>query len=689
MLTHFRAIDGQEHRLSAEQQRRVLALLGVPTATESSFVAWLRNRGQAPLGPLVRSRFAIRVPLSSGRPADRVNWAITPQKDYYEGGGLATAPTAPGAREGVATVEGTEFGPSLRLPECQPGYYQLTLRGTTGGHPQSRLLIVTPPAARPFRFGRGWGVAAQLYGLSSKDNPGPGDFVDALDLGNRLAQQGMDVLGLSPVHALYPANPAHVSPYSPSSRLFWNPTFARPNAGQRSTSLLQNVGQALASVVPGRGQRLDYPRLWPARLKALEEEFALFEADENHPDKKAFEEFCAAGGSALSGHALFDALYERFARKGLFGTAHWPALYQDPRSVSVHSFAREEAARVRFYCYAQFRARTQLRAVAEGLVKSRSSLYLDLAVGADPSGSEAWNRRDLFLPGVSIGAPPDPFAPQGQDWGLAPLSPQAMMADGYRHFVRMLRANMPPGGIIRMDHAMQLHRLYWHIHDGGAPFGAYVAYPEQDLMGILKLESHLQDCSVITEDLGTVPEGFRERLVKAGLYTWKVFYFEKDGEDFQRPAAYPTQSIATINTHDLPTVRSYWNGADIALRETLGLNTAAETVPLVAQRQRDRAALLRLIETTSDDGHQSTLSATTPAPEISVALHEQLARAGSDLVLTSLGDLLDENAAHNVPGTADRPENWSLAYSRPIESIAEHPLAKRIIAVLQRHRPRA
>ena len=668
----FQDIQGRTHKLSDEEKRRALYVLGVPADSEAGAAAWVSEQRQKPPPPLVLPAFAVRVPLPEGTPGQTCRWSTEPHPDYDGIPSLSRdTPDRAGLREGRVTIEGSEEGPVVRLPPTHPGYHAATF--DLNGHSTHRTLILTPPRATPFPFRHGWGIAAQLYGLSSARNSGPGDFGDALRLGRNLATQGMSVLGLSPIHALFPGNPSHVSPYSPSSRLFWNVAYAPEGAPPRSASA---------------ASRIDYATEIPRRLSLLRRVYERMKAQligightamhvSGVPLNEAFDEFRKRFGEPLMLHATYDALYAHFAARDRIGSGTWPAEYRRPDSPAVETFARANADEVSFFAFAQFLTQNGLLELVRGLQDRDVGLYLDLAVGVDPSGAEAWSRRDLFCEGVSIGAPPDPFAPQGQDWGLAPFSPAALVADGYRHFVRLLRSTMPPGGMVRMDHAMQLHRLYWQFHDGGPPLGAYINYPRTDLLGILALESDRAGSSVIAEDLGTVPPGFREELHERGMYTWKVLYFEKDGASFRDPAEYPRLTIATVNTHDLPTARAWWRGLDIPLRRELRLATTAETEAATLERTADREGLLKRL-----------FQADIPvAPErlddIVTALYQLLTRAPSELILVALSDLLGETAAHNVPGTADRPENWALLYSAPVETATDSDQAQAILKVLR------
>lgn len=297
-------------------------------------------------------------------------------------------------------------------------------------------------------------------------------------------------------------------------------------------------------------------------------------------------------------------------------------------------------------------------------------LNLDLAVGADASGAETWGDRTIYALHASAGAPPDPFAPEGQSWGLAPMIPHRLRERAYAPYIEVLRANMPEDGILRLDHAVQLFRLYWACADGR---GAYVTYPHEELLAILCLESRRRRCVIVGEDLGTVPENVREELARRHILSWRVAYFEKDeAGEFVAPEAYPENSIATLNTHDLPTLRGYWNYSDIRLRENLGKFTGVEAQHERKQRRADRRRLLAALQ---ERGYIDATTATDDDAQYSAklrdALHAYLAAAGSQLRIFSLHDLLNESAQPNLPGTVHEYPNWSLSYSKSVEELAE------------------
>jgi 4-alpha-glucanotransferase len=370
---------------------------------------------------------------------------------------------------------------------------------------------------------------------------------------------------------------------------------------------------------------------------------------------QAFEAFRREQGEVLERNCLFLALREHFAsRDPAQADWHaWPEEYRDPASPAVSAFAEENRQRLDFLLWLQWVADQQLgaaaaAAVARGMV---IGLYRDLAVGADRAGAETWADAAAVVSGAQVGAPPDIYNPAGQDWGLPPFHPHALREEGYRSFIDLIRANMRHAGGLRIDHVMGLQHLYW-VPQGQKPSaGAYVRYLMEDMVGILALESHRQHCLVVGEDLGTVPEGFRDRMTEANILSYRVLFFEQDGAtgDFLPPDAYPHLALAVVDSHDLPTLRGWWEGCDIDLKARLGLYPEPEEADRQREaRTRDRTALLRALR------KAHLLAEGEPDIRALVrAAHAFLARSPSLLVMAQIDDLTDEADPVNVPSTSD------------------------------------
>ena len=500
------------------------------------------------------------------------------------------------------------------------------------------------PCYQPEPIARGarlWGFMVQLYGIRSERNWGVGDFGDLRALVELAASLGAGVVGVNPLHA------AHVSPYSPSSRHALNalyldieaiPEFGRCDEAQRLTKSRGFLSRLLRL---RKAELVDYDGVRAAKYEVLELLYACFRRDRVR--RRRFAQWHAASPKELRDYAVYEALRETL---GSGGWQSWPKEYRSPSSPSVKKFIKEKAERVHFHAYLQWNARIQL-----DLVQRRAhelgmpvGLYFDLALGADGGGAEVWSDQRAYATQASIGAPPDEFNPRGQDWGLPPYSPRALRAAGYRPFVDLLRANMPQGGALRLDHVMALARLYWIPRGNKPDQGGYVHYPLEDLLAVLARESRLRRCMVIGEDLGTVTPQLRKALNDAGVLSYRPLLFEKDAAgEFVSPSAYPREALTCLSTHDLPTWRGYWEGHDVALRRRFGLCVDFDKES--ANREREKARLRQALEREGFD--------TSAA-----AAHAFLARTPCKLLMVQPEDVFEIAEQVNLPGTVEEHPNW-------------------------------
>ena len=558
---------------------------------------------------------------------------------------------------GVSLPLATTGQTSISLPPLPPGYHNLHLASLTQSF-TTTLLAAPPRCYQPPQLADGhrlWGVAAQVYGLHSATSLGIGDFGDVAVLAERAGGLGAAFAGLSPSHGLFPANRAMISPYSPSTRLYLDPIYlsltALPGfADSRAAALLAGLGNAVAEV---RGAALvDYPAVWALKQKVLATYWQEFNGAEN-PD---FAEYCAAEGDNLIRFATFEALAEHFAAQGKLWSGDWPSEYRSPNSPAVTAFARDHAGRIRYHSFLQWACDRQLGAAAAAAKRGGMALglYRDLAVGSDRGGCEMWAAPGAFAPGLSIGAPPDPLAPQGQNWGLPPFDPLHLARDQLRAFRAPIAANMRHAGALRIDHAFQLARLFL-VPPGVAPGdGAYVDYPLEAMLAVLRIESHRAKCVVIAEDLGTAPPGFSDKIMQSGLFSCKVVPFERGhGGAFTPPGHYPAQAMAMAATHDLPTFVGWWRGADIDLREKLGIFDFVKSLGLKAGRRREIGQFCQALAA-------ETLlpSPAVPAEPPLEAATAYLARTPCALAAVQLEDAVGEAEQANLPGVTEGHPNW-------------------------------
>jgi 4-alpha-glucanotransferase len=575
----------------------------------------------------------------------------------------------------------------FELPlELPPGYHEFEAR-LSGGSVNRCLLIMSPPhcfePAAIVAGGRLWGISVQLYTLRSQDNWGIGDFSDLKRLIRWLAPRGAGFVGLNPLHALSPADPQRSSPYSASNRHFLNvlciavpdvPEFQGCLAAHERMADLQFANRLAAlRALPF----VDYTAVARIKFEVLELLYRHF--CEHHLSSMSeralsFRKFTAAGGKLLETHARFDALDRHFCNE--LGTASgwlsWPEEYRDADGSAVARFAREHVSDVEFQLYLQWLAHEQLTS-AQALTRQLGmpiGLYGDYAVGSNPAGSETWVDQASFAMGAEIGAPPDPLALRGQGWGIPPQDPLALQTGRLQGFVALIRNNMRYYGALRLDHVMALFRLWW-VPGGYSPTqGAYVHYPLHQLLTVLALESARSACLVVGEDLGVVPDEMRRAMPEYGLYHYKVLLFEKLGGRFRRPDEFVRQALATVTTHDMPTLRSYWEGLDIELRQRLNLYPSPEVQSQIQQeREQDRVLLLAALR---EQGLVPTRPATPLEPftaDLAQALHVYLARSSAMLAAVQIEDLLGMVEPVNVPGTDREYPNWQRKLNADLEDI--------------------
>ena len=588
------------------------------------------------------------------------------------------------------------------------GYHRLAIAGAGA---TAEISLVVAPASCHLGEGlqggaRSWGLTAQLYGLRSARDWGIGDFSDLATLCREGGKLGVAAVGINPLHALFAAEPRHFSPYSPSSRVWLDYLYIDVTQvpGFVENVAVQNLAPAAAVRAARDAGLVDYAAVAALKRPVLEALYQNFRTHERAGPSAlgaAFRAFQREGGDALAGFATFEALHEHFTGAGgPFSWHAWPAAMRDPKSAAVGEFARAHAERVEFFQFLQWQADRQLGAAAAAAGRAGGlgiGLYRDLAVGVDPNGAEAWADQELVIPGMAIGAPPDLLNRAGQNWGLAPINPLALRRRGYAPLIAALRANMRHAGVIRIDHVMSLQRLYWIPSGALAHAGAYVNYPFRDLLRLVALESRRQRCAVIGEDLGTVPEGFRETMQQANVLSYRVFMFERRGDgSFIPPGDYPPLAAATAATHDLATLKGFWLGRDIAWRRRLALYPdAAAEASEAEDRHRSRYRLLEalaregLLMPERFGGFLSPDGKPRYRPELGEAILAYLGRSRSRLALVQIEDVAGEAEQANLPGTTEAHPNWRRRLSLPLEELLAGPEMARIAALMTAARHRA
>jgi 4-alpha-glucanotransferase len=537
----------------------------------------------------------------------------------------------------------TRRGVDALPPDLPPGYHDLL---PLDGGPTTRLVISPGRCHLPPDL-RTWGWAVQLYATRSRASWGHGDLADLRRIGRWAAAQGAGTLALNPLHAAGPASPQQASPYYPSSRHWRSPLYLRveevPGAAEVAGDLeeLATAGRALNA-----GARIDRDAVWELKRQALEACFAVA------GDDPAFDAWLDGQPELLRGFAAYCAIAEVHGN----GWQAWPEELRRPDGPAVASLVAERPGRVRFHAWLQWLLDQQVERAFAVLPPIN-----DLAVGIDPGGADGWVSQDVLALDMRVGAPPDEFNTEGQDWGLPPFDPWRLRAARYEPLIQTVRAAMRHAGGLRVDHVMGLFRLFW-IPDGEGPTeGTYVRYRASELLDLLALESHRARAYVVGEDLGTVEDEVRRDLSERQVLSYRLLWFEPTA-----PEQYPEQALAAVTTHDLPTVAGVWTASDVEDQRSIGLTPNEGGEAEVRDRLRDAAGVA--------EG--------APVDEVVVRAHEALAKAPSRVLIATLEDAAGVAKRPNMPGTVDEWPNWSLPLPLTVEELEESEQAAAIARAL-------
>jgi 4-alpha-glucanotransferase len=554
----------------------------------------------------------------------------------------------PSAASRIVLESGETISIGRRLPPDLPtGYHVLHLdKGQA-----SKRLIVSPGKCRLPKPAAAWGWSVQLYAARSRESWGIGDFGDLEKLAQWAANQDAAIILLNPLSAATPVLPQQPSPYYPTSRRFFNPLWIRvewvPGSTSRNTAELESLARAGREL--NRDRLINRDAVFRLKMRALELLWQNFQGDDS------FAQFCQEHGADLDRFAAFCALAEHHQS----GWHSWPQQYRHPDNDEVALFAKENAKRVEFHKWLQWLIDGQLARCSKQM-----SLMQDLPIGVDPDGADAWSWQDIFAKGMAVGAPPDEFNTQGQNWGLPPFDPHKLRAASYEPFIQTIRAAFRSSGGLRMDHVMGLFRLFWIPNGVSARYGAYVRYNADEMLAIVALESERAGAYVVGEDLGTVEKDVREKLARHRVLSYRLLWFEKED-----PSAYPEAALASISTHDLPTVAGLWNGSDLEKQKALNLSPNDESTTEICDRLATVAGL----------------DAETPMDEVIVKAYRVLARAPSRILTATLEDAAAVEERPNMPATTgDQNPNWSMALPVSIEELMSAELPTRIAAALKR-----
>ncbi|WP_395107245.1 4-alpha-glucanotransferase [Actinomadura sp. SCN-SB] len=694
VATRYTDWRGQETEVSDDTLRAVLTALGADVSTPAAVRETLarveeekRNRLLPPiLFQRAGRREALQIPWGARGP-DEV-WL-----DMADRGSVQLHATSVRTRDGLLK--------QYYLPPGTPhGWHRVRVRVRSQWREESAPLLLTP--ARLEVPSRAWGFTTQLYSVRSKESWGIGDLHDLTELASWSGRDlGAGFILVNPLHATEPVTPIGPSPYSPMSRRFASPLYLRvedvpeyaalPARDRERISVLATKAKPRDGTGREGGALLDRDAAWEAKREALEILFAVPRSAER---QRAYEWYRHREGAPLTAFATWSALSEEHGADW----RRWPHELRDAENPAVAHAAKRLEDRVEFHAWLQWQLDEQL---AEAQAAARESgmpigIVHDLAVGVHPGSADAWMYRPMFAPGMSVGAPPDEFNQKGQNWGQPPWHPGRLADAAYLPFRGMLAAALRHGGGLRLDHAMQISRLWWVPEGASADEGTYVYYDREAMLSTLVWEAAQAGAVVVAEDLGTVEPEVRDDLAERGVLGTSLLWFERDAEGRpKKPEDWRESSLATVSTHDMPPIAGFLHGDHIELRERLGLLTRPVEEE-TADHARQLADWLRLL-------HEEELLDTTPEEildalkegstdhdaEVTAALHAFLAYTPSRLVGVSLADAVGERRTQNQPGTTDEYPNWRIPLGDPegepifLEDLPSVPMLETSLAPFQ------
>ncbi len=705
----FWDIWGHYHTTPPETTRAILRAMGLPAESpdelEHSLAAQTKREWERLMPPAVVAGESDHAEVQVNVPAERLG-----ERAHFtvrrEDGTTAEFDVTLRELPQIASAEmdgRTWVRKEVRLPIRLPlGYHEIAAQ--VGPGCATTRYIVTPDRAwtEPHlgRGGRAAGIAVSLYGVRSESNWGCGDFRDLLDLVDWAADElDAGFIGLNPLHAIHNRRPFNTSPYLPNSIFYQNYIYLDIEgmddfAGCRRAQALRQAPEVAAEIEALRkAEFVEYERVAALKLRFLKLLFVGFLRQRRADPGRAreFEAFVAHEGELLERFALYCALDEDQHRRNpdIWVWSQWPKAYQDPLSPETQEFRRRHWRSVMFYQYIQWQIDLQLRrAQRRARDRHRSiGLYHDLALATDRFGSDLWAHRPFYVEGCRVGAPPDDFSPQGQDWAFPPPNSQRHREDGYRLFAESIRRNCRRGGALRIDHVMRLFRLYWIPEGCDAAHGAYVRERWEDYVRVLALESVRNRVVVVGEDLGTVEPEIRESLARFGVLSYRLFYFEKNKDGrFKRPGEYPRQSLVSSTTHDLPTLAGFWRGVDLDARRAAGVLDENGWRRQSETRLREKQ---KMLDALFESGLMPARLPRDAAayPELTGELHNAvvgfLAGTPSQLLAINQEDLTKEVNQQNLPGTTWQYPNWGRKMRYTLEQLRSDPEARGYTAMFR------
>ncbi len=582
----------------------------------------------------------------------------------------------------VITISGT----------LEVGYYDLEL-STKGKQYKSRLAVAPAQCYTNEELSkkRLWGFAVQLYSLKSERNWGVGDFTDLYNLVDICKRSGADIIGLNPLNVLSHDFPEDASPYGSISRLFLNPIYIDV---EKIPLFEHNFAKEINPADLRAGDLIQYTAVYNAKIKVLEQIYHRMLQDKKSEYYLSYEKFCQDKGLDLEKLALFQALSEERAHSVWGGWKAWEEEYRNSNSRAVAEYAKNHQDRLGFFKYLQFEAERQFDMVKQHIDEQglKVGLYRDLAVGVCQNSAELWGDYDVFIKDAGAGAPPDELFCNGQNWGLGAFHPEELKERAYEPYIKVLRANMKNAGALRIDHAMGIMRLFVILNQEET--GSYILYNFADMLNILAIESYLNRCVVVGESIGIVPEGFIEKLESKNISSLSVLWCERvlGCCDFKAPSSYPIKSFSSVGTHDMPPLRMWWFGHEIATKTALGIYTEEQQEWCYKERELERQKLLFVLDSNAvwpqDKPRSGNYIYGEAYPEgIEEAVNAYVARTPSQVFLAQFEDILHVEKMQNVPGIdRDKHPNWRRRLPVSLEKLESDIAFIRNISAIQRER---
>lgn len=722
----------KEYKADTNSKKVICNSLGFPADTDEQVLSSLRKvrenefKNFVPYTRVVKEwelkPFALEFIVPKSKENEIISWVLTLEDGTSSSGQFNVQETDFIEAELIGEREFQKRRTSFVL-EAPLGYHTLTFlvdSKKTATNNQIKLIVVPQQCYMPENLQSGkrvWGFPIQLYAMPSTHNWGMGDFTDLKYFAAIAKDFGASLVGINPISALFADNPDDASPYYSSSRIFINPLYIDLDSVPEAADCIpyeqyKNSSRFIEILSFSKQSDLvEYPFIAEMKYTALGLLFDNFKAihlDKNHEALtargKAFLDFCDAHNDELTNFATFQMIRNVRAEMGkdIGCWWQWEKGYQTPNSAKIEEFQKEYADGILFIKYQQFLAFEQYDEAGKVYRDSGMcvGLYTDLPVGVGQNSSEVWSNQELFLPDVSVGAPPDGFNKKGQDWSLSGFNPVALKKEGYDLFIRIIRAVMGKAGAVRVDHAFGLYRLFLRVQKAS---GAYLTYPFKDLMGIIALESHRQKCLVIAEDLGTAPYGFNSLMRESNVLSFGIFHWLKNENGLIPPNEYEHNLLIASGTHDLPTCAALWKGLDLELSKKMKLITPEQYKGHKANREAERRHLLKAF---SDQGLPITgceraVGAVDPVCENMSAImngkilpswfipdtYAFLARTNSILLLVRIEDILEQEKQVNLPGTYLQYPNWRYKLPVLLEGLSTDERMIHVCEIINKERP--